>query len=78
MYQSFKVMNLPIIQIGLGQILLGYTFWKGIGLGFEFGLRDNKQEALSYGISQDATTTFDTVDNKLQSYWLLGISYNIK
>ena len=57
---------------------LGYTFWKGIGLGFEFGLRDNKQEALSYGISQDVTTTFDTVDNKLQSYWLFGLSYNIK
>lgn len=61
---------------------LGYTLWKGIGLGFELGLRKNKQEALNNAIAENAalavpgtTPTFNTVDNKLQSYWLLGISY---
>lgn len=52
---------------------LGYTLWKGIGVGFEFGLRDNKQEA--FNASTDATTTLATVDNKTQSYWLFGLNY---
>ena len=30
---------------------LGYTLWKGIGVGFELGLRKNKQEALSYALA---------------------------
>lgn len=60
----------------------GYTLWKGIGLGFEYGLRGNKQEALSNALENfnpetDTTVpTFDNVDNKVQSYWLLGINYN--
>lgn len=58
----------------------GYTLWKGIGVGFEFGLRGNKQEALNYAISNAAETdpvpTFDTVDNDLQTYWLLGLNYS--
>ena len=62
---------------------LGYTLWKGIGLGFEFGLRSNKQEALNYALGQydpmavpaTAEPTFDNVDNDLQSYWLFGINY---
>ncbi|WP_439128545.1 DUF3078 domain-containing protein, partial [Polaribacter sp.] len=33
---------------------LGYTIWKGIGLGFELGLRKNKQEALSNAIAENA------------------------
>ena len=58
----------------------GYTIWKGIGLGFELGLRKNKQEALNNAISNTPATastvpTFSTVDNKLQSYWLFGLSY---
>ncbi|MRX64223.1 DUF3078 domain-containing protein [Maribacter luteus] len=56
----------------------GYTIWKGIGLGFEFGLRDNKQEALNYalnGPTPDATATFDNIDNDLQTYWLFGLNY---
>tara|TARA_R110002072_G_scaffold85225_1_gene192970 strand:- start:52178 stop:53116 length:939 start_codon:yes stop_codon:yes gene_type:complete len=61
---------------------LGYTVWKNIGVGFEFGLRGNKQESLAAAI--DAATaamstevpTFDTVDNKTQSYWLFGLNYN--
>ncbi len=54
-----------------------YTLWKGIGLGFDFGLRDNKQEALNYEINTLGNTgaTFDTIDNDLQTYWTLGVSY---
>jgi hypothetical protein len=61
----------------------GYTIWKEIGLGFELGLRDNKQEALSNALSNfdpianptQAAPAFGNVDNKLQSYWLFGLSY---
>tara|TARA_R110001592_G_scaffold127307_2_gene339019 strand:- start:6968 stop:7912 length:945 start_codon:yes stop_codon:yes gene_type:complete len=64
---------------------LGYTVWKGIGLGFEFGLRKNKQEALSNALSNfdadanptQTTPTFGNVNNKLQSYWLFGLSYSL-
>ena len=57
---------------------LGYTFWKNIGAGFDFGLRQSKQEALDYNLNTigDATATFDNVDNKLQTYWLFGLNYN--
>ncbi len=55
-----------------------YTIWKNLGLGFDFGLRKNKQEALNYATDFDPDVTFDTVDNKLQSYWLFGLSYKIK
>lgn len=60
----------------------GYTLYKGIGLGFEFGLRNNRQEALNNAINVNnaltnpgTTPSFDTLDNKLQSYWLFGLSY---
>jgi hypothetical protein len=53
----------------------GYTLWKGIGLGFELGLRNNKQEALNNALPYNPTETFASVDNKLQSYWLFGLSY---
>ncbi len=56
----------------------GYTIWKGIGLGFEFGLRDNKQEALNYELTRadgDTNATFDSIDNELQTYWLFGLNY---
>lgn len=60
-----------------------YTLWKMIGIGFDFGLRGNKQEALSYALGQyDATAvpaqtepTFDNVDNDLQTYYTIGVSY---
>lgn len=56
----------------------GYNVWKNIGLGFDFGLRDNKQEALNYARNTlgDAGATFDNVDNDLQSFWTFGLSYN--
>ncbi len=54
-----------------------YKLWKAIGVGFEFGLRGNKQEALDYAINSHGMTnaTFDNIDNDLQTYWTLGLSY---
>ncbi|WP_299333269.1 DUF3078 domain-containing protein [uncultured Psychroserpens sp.] len=57
-----------------------YTLWKNIGVGFDFGLRNNKQEALNFalanftGDAEDAPT-FDNVDNDLQTYYTLGLTY---
>lgn len=59
----------------------GYTLWKMIGVGFDFGIRNNKQEALKYAIdnfdvtSTDPSPTFDNINNKLQSYWVVGLNY---
>jgi len=55
----------------------GYTIWKGIGLGFEFGLRNNKQEGLANALTSDPAATFDSLDNKPQSYWLFGLNYSL-
>ncbi|WP_166385647.1 DUF3078 domain-containing protein [Polaribacter sp. 11A2H] len=54
-----------------------YKIWKGIGVGFELGLRQNKQEALNNALDNAVVpaATFDNIDNKLQSYYLLGLSY---
>ena len=41
------------------------TSTKGIGIGLDFGLRGNKQEALAAG----------RTDNPLQSYWIVGVSF---
>lgn len=59
----------------------GYTFWKGIGLGFEFGLRGSQQEVLSDALNPDSPrfvdgSTFDSIDNEVQSYWLFGLNYS--
>lgn len=58
---------------------LGYTVWKGIGLGFEFGLRGNHQESLANAFAQTPvptpTPTFENTDNDLQTYWLFGLNY---
>lgn len=43
------------------------TAYKGIGIGLDVGLRNNKQEALAAGLE----------DNPLQTYWVLGLSYAI-
>lgn len=60
-----------------------YTLWKMIGVGFDFGLRSNKQEALNYAIGQIdpmnppvESPSFSNVDNKLQTYWVFGLSYS--
>lgn len=60
-----------------------YTLWKRIGVGFEFALRSNKQEALNYALGQfdpmaipaEDVPTFENVDNELQSYYVVGMSY---
>ena len=43
--RPFKVIKMAIMSNWTWINSFGYTFWKGIGLGFEFGLRGNKQEA---------------------------------
>ncbi len=60
---------------------LGYTFWKGIGVGFELGLRGNQQEAVKFATNNfiegsGEAPSFDNVDNDLQSYWLFGLNYS--
>ncbi len=75
MFQSYETSNL---SNWTWINSFGYTLWNGIGLGFEFGLRDNKQEALNFalnGPNPDAGATFDNVDNELQTYWLFGLNY---
>lgn len=58
-----------------------YTLWKMIGVGFDFGLRSNKQEALNYALGQlpadfvGEQPTFDNIDNDLQTYYTVGLSY---
>jgi len=54
-----------------------YTIWKSLGVGFDFGLRQNHQEALNFALNDDPDATFDTVDNELQSFWLLGLNINL-
>jgi hypothetical protein len=54
-----------------------YTFWKSVGVGFDFGLRKNKQEALNYELKSDPDATFGSIDNELQSYWLLGLNITL-
>ena len=57
---------------------VSYKVWKGLGIGGEFGLRDNKQEALNYAREtlELPDATFDTIDNELQTYWLFGLTYD--
>lgn len=57
-----------------------YTLWKNIGVGFDFALRSNKQEALNYALGQfdgpvGSEPTFSSVDNDLQTYYTLGLTY---
>lgn len=56
-----------------------YTLWKVIGVGFDFGLRNNRQETLNFvrnlAPTPDPDATFDSIDNELQTYWTLGLSY---
>lgn len=62
----------------------GYTLWKKIGVGFDFGLRGNKQEAFNFALDNlsdlgvdPATTdlTLENADNDIQVFWNLGLSY---
>ncbi len=53
-----------------------YQLWKMIGVGFDFGLRGNKQEAFNYLADATTTTLEDFDDNKIQTFWTLGLSYS--
>lgn len=70
-YDSSDLSNLTWINS------FGYTLWKNIGVGFDFGLRSNRQEALNFALAQTPPTAtgFNDVDNKLQTYWMLGLNY---
>lgn len=65
---------------------LSFTAWKGIGVGFELGLRGNKQESYNFnrenfnalGFSDKDAVTFDNLEeDPLQLYWLLGFTYSL-
>lgn len=66
---------------------INFTAWKGIGVGFEFGLRKNKQESYNTFLAASGADpelveidTFEDQpdsDNPLQTYWLLGLTYTI-
>ena len=67
---------------------ISFTAWKGIGFGFDFGLRKNKQESYNTFLAESGADpdlikidTFDDStnkgDNPLQTYWLLGLTYTI-
>lgn len=75
-FQSYKSSNL---SNWTWTNSFGYTIWNGIGLGFEFGLRNNKQEDLANALAQTPVPTpaptFDNIDVKTQSYWLFGLNY---
>jgi hypothetical protein len=77
-FQSYKSSDLSNVTWTNS---FNYTLWKMIGVGFDFGLRSNKQEALNYSQTLDVANggnpdeTFDTVDNDLQTYYTLGLSY---
>ena len=75
MFQSYKSGDLSNVTWTNS---FGYTLWKMIGVGFDFGLRSNKQEALNYALAQTPATAtgFNDVDNKLQTYWMLGLNYS--
>lgn len=78
-FQSYKSSNL---SNWTWTNSFSYKLWKTIGLGFEFGLRDNNQEALNYAYNQwdssgtDPEPTFDNISNDLQTYWLFGLTYS--
>ncbi|WP_037051759.1 DUF3078 domain-containing protein [Psychroserpens burtonensis] len=77
MFQSYKSGDLSNVTWTNS---FSYTLWKMIGVGFDFGLRSNKQEALNFaqsnftGVLAD-TPTFDNVENGLQTYYTLGLTY---
>ncbi len=54
-----------------------YTLWKNLGLGFDFGLRKNKQEAYNYQLDGNPDLVLSDADNKLQTYWLFGLNFKL-
>ncbi|MEZ4950587.1 MAG: DUF3078 domain-containing protein [Saprospiraceae bacterium] len=63
---------------------LSVNVWKGLGVGFELGLRSNKQESYNKFVEAEMLDpeTFniddlDSGDNPLQTYWVLGFTYTL-
>ena len=54
------------IKYGTWTNWFGFKLFKGIGVGIEHGLRISPQEKILLNI-----------DNSLQSYYVLGLSYSI-
>ncbi len=52
---------------------LSYTLWKGIGIGVNFGLSQNKQEEFNSPLT--SYPTLKDAENKLQYFWVFGVSY---
>ena len=81
-FSTFQSYKSPNLSNWTWTNSFSYKLWKAIGLGFEFGLRDNKQEALNYAFNQwdgsgsDPEPTFDNISNDLQTYWLFGVTYS--
>lgn len=80
MFQSYKSSDLSNWTWNNS---FGYTLWKMIGVGFDFGLRNNKQEALKFAFDNfdatggDPAPTFGNINNKLQTYYTLGLTYKL-
>jgi len=53
----------------------GYTLWKGIGVGLEFGLRGNQQESFALGANPGPSLA--ATDANTQTYWLFGLNYSL-
>ncbi|WP_299675995.1 DUF3078 domain-containing protein [uncultured Tenacibaculum sp.] len=52
---------------------LGFNIWKGIGVGLETGLRNNRQETFNSPLT--SFTSLESTPTTIQSYWLVGLSY---
>ncbi len=50
-----------------------YSFWKGLGLSFNFGLKQNKQEQFNSKLT--SYPSLNDAENTLQSFWMFGLSY---
>lgn len=66
-YESADLSNLTWINS------VGFNIWKGIGVGLESGLRTNKQETFNSKLT--SYPSLDKTPNKVQSYWLAGLTY---
>lgn len=53
------------------------TAYKGIGIGFDIGLRQNQQEVNAFNNNAEVATNRKLDGNPLQTYWILGLSYAI-
>jgi DUF3078 family protein len=81
-FLSYK--DLPNLSNWIWTNGFSMTLLKRLGVGFEFGLKSNKQEGYNYKLAQDGLSPDDfkigdlsSSDNPLQTYWLLGLTYKL-